>query len=314
MKVCKEDLVNLKECQSVDKEDNGHLVSCLINNKENVTEPACRSFLTNVAALVFSDYRLIYNFISDCEADITRYSCGRIEKIDDNKPTQQGRTIECLSRKFANLGPGCKKQILRVSELQSDDFHLDRTLYFACREDRERFCDNVASGQGKVYKCLMKNKFNQLLSKECQEQLTKRQLIINEDVGADRSLITSCKKDILKYDCRDKLRDAKLDDRMKLAHVILCLEGAVHEGNRLDPECRAEIMEHRKALMSDYQINVNLASSCFQEINNYCNSGTERGGKTLHCLLRKAKAFMTKKNSDQVFSAHCITEVKFVYE
>lgn len=39
----------------------------------------------------------------------------------------------------------CKKAILRVAELSSDDFHLDRHLYFACRDDRERFCENVSS-------------------------------------------------------------------------------------------------------------------------------------------------------------------------
>lgn len=38
----------------------------------------------------------------------------------------------------------CKKAILRVAELSSDDFHLDRHLYFACRDDRERFCENVS--------------------------------------------------------------------------------------------------------------------------------------------------------------------------
>lgn len=37
----------------------------------------------------------------------------------------------------------CQKAILRVAELSSDDFHLDRHLYFSCRDDRERFCSNV---------------------------------------------------------------------------------------------------------------------------------------------------------------------------
>lgn len=37
----------------------------------------------------------------------------------------------------------CKRSIMRVAELSSDDFHLDRYLYFSCREDRERFCEKV---------------------------------------------------------------------------------------------------------------------------------------------------------------------------
>ena len=35
------------------------------------------------------------------------------------------------------LGEDCKHEVLRLAELQSDDWHLDRPLFFACREDRE---------------------------------------------------------------------------------------------------------------------------------------------------------------------------------
>lgn len=65
----------------------------------------------------------------------------------------QGEVIACLEKglvREAEEQPGahaikedCKKSIMRVAELSSDDFHLDRYLYFACREDRERFCENV---------------------------------------------------------------------------------------------------------------------------------------------------------------------------
>lgn len=66
----------------------------------------------------------------------------------------QGEVIACLEKglvREAEERPGvhpikdeCKKSIMRVAELSSDDFHLDRYLYFACREDRERFCENVS--------------------------------------------------------------------------------------------------------------------------------------------------------------------------
>ncbi len=85
----------------------------------------------------------------------------------------------------------CKKSIMRVAELSSDDFHLDRHLYFACREDREHFCENVRrnplihahcallctdvcsvcsfqtpAGEGKVYKCLFNHKFEESMSEK----------------------------------------------------------------------------------------------------------------------------------------------------
>ncbi|CAF4308845.1 unnamed protein product, partial [Rotaria sordida] len=42
--------------------------------------------------------------------------------------------------------------------------HLDRALYYACRDDRERLCAQVASGNGRVYRCLYDQKFNSMMS------------------------------------------------------------------------------------------------------------------------------------------------------
>lgn len=65
----------------------------------------------------------------------------------------QGEVIACLEKGLVReaeeqrgahvIKDDCKKSIMRVAELSSDDFHLDRYLYFACRDDRERFCENV---------------------------------------------------------------------------------------------------------------------------------------------------------------------------
>lgn len=65
----------------------------------------------------------------------------------------QGEVIACLEKALVReaeqqadvhvIRDECKKAIMRVAELSSDDFHLDRYLYFSCREDRERFCEHV---------------------------------------------------------------------------------------------------------------------------------------------------------------------------
>lgn len=65
----------------------------------------------------------------------------------------QGEVIACLEKGLVSeveeqpgrytIKEDCKKAIMRVAELSSDDFHLDRHLFFACRDDRERFCENV---------------------------------------------------------------------------------------------------------------------------------------------------------------------------
>ncbi|PKU28985.1 hypothetical protein llap_20711 [Limosa lapponica baueri] len=87
-----------------------------------------------------------------------------------------GEVVACLEKGLVKeaeetdprvqVSDQCKKAILRVAELSSDDFHLDRHLYFACRDDRERFCENTQAGEGRVYKCLFNHKFEESMSEK----------------------------------------------------------------------------------------------------------------------------------------------------
>ena len=74
--------------------------------------------------------------------------------------------LECLEEHQDELISNCQKQIYRLAELSSDDYHLDRPLYYACLDDREKFCAEIASGEGRVYKCLKKHKFEKTMSEE----------------------------------------------------------------------------------------------------------------------------------------------------
>jgi len=79
-------------------------------------------------------------------------------------PYEQGAVISCLSQKYGELETVCRKEIFRLAEMQSDDYHLDRALYYACRDDRERLCSQVQSGNGRIYRCLYEQKFNIMMS------------------------------------------------------------------------------------------------------------------------------------------------------
>ena len=68
------------------------------------------------------------------------------------------KVIECLSRNLADLRKNCLRETLRVAEFQSDDYHLDRSLFLACQNDRQNMCAKVKSGDGRVYSCLMAQK------------------------------------------------------------------------------------------------------------------------------------------------------------
>lgn len=79
-------------------------------------------------------------------------------------PHEQGAVISCLMSKKDDLTSACSKGIDRITEMQSNDFHLDRKLFLACREDQQKFCTKVAPGNGQIYRCLYREKFNSLMS------------------------------------------------------------------------------------------------------------------------------------------------------
>lgn len=81
--------------------------------------------------------------------------------------------MKCLEEFTDSLTPSCQMQALRVAELQAEDYHLDRALFLACRDDRETLCHEVQSGDGRVYSCLMHNVRNAHMGEQVSLMLKK---------------------------------------------------------------------------------------------------------------------------------------------
>uniref|UniRef100_UPI00398F775A Golgi apparatus protein 1 isoform X2 n=1 Tax=Pristiophorus japonicus TaxID=55135 RepID=UPI00398F775A len=283
--VCKTTLGEVKEC--ADQEPGkGYIISCLIEHRANITEYQCRQFITKMTAIIFSDYQLICGFVDSCKSDINQLKCGSI-RPGEKDVHSQGEVVSCLEKALVNedklISENCKKAILRVAELSSDDFHLDRHLYFSCRDDRERFCEDIQGGEGRVYKCLFNHKFEDAMSDKCREALTTRQKLIAQDYKVSYSLAKACKVDLRKYRCNaDNLPRAR---EARLSYLLLCLESSVHRGRQVSGECQGEMLDYRRMLMEDFSLNPEIVLNCRTEIELHC-SGLHRKGRTLHCLMR----------------------------
>ncbi|OWF45073.1 Golgi apparatus protein 1-like [Mizuhopecten yessoensis] len=300
--VCVKELKNIPECGKLQK-GGGQIIPCLVENIENITDNNCRTYLNKMARIVFSDFRMVYGFVDECSSDIQAHQCGRLQFEDSKAVHSQGRTLHCLAKKISQLNPVCKKQLLRIAELQADDYHLDRPLFYACRLDRERFCESIVAGQGRVYECLFKHKFDADMSDECRDKLTVRQRLIAEDVKVEKSFFGACRLDIKENGCFSAGNNNN-DDDARRASVLLCLENAHKRDTVITPECLAEMMDLRKTLMADFKINPEIVASCGAEINTMCEGGLTRGGKTIHCLMEHARN-QHKKASPQL-SPPCV--------
>uniref|UniRef100_A0A3B4WZA9 Golgi apparatus protein 1 n=1 Tax=Seriola lalandi dorsalis TaxID=1841481 RepID=A0A3B4WZA9_SERLL len=242
VEVCKTTISEIKEC-AAEELGKGYLVSCLVDHRSNISDYQCNQYITKMTTIVFSDYRLICGFMDKCRDDINTLRCGSIS-TGEKDVHSQGEVIACLEKglvREAEEQPGahaikddCKKAIMRVAELSSDDFHLDRYLYFSCREDRERFCENTLAGEGRVYKCLFNHKFEEAMSERCREALTTRQKLIAQDYKVSYSLAKACKSDLRKYRCSVDTNMPRAREA-RLSYLLLCLESAVHRGERARP-------------------------------------------------------------------------------
>nr|XP_020653513.1 Golgi apparatus protein 1 [Pogona vitticeps] len=265
--VCKSTIAEIKECAD-EPMGKGYLVSCLVDHRGNITEYQCHQYITKMTAVIFSDYRLICGFMDDCRNDINLFKCGSV-RPGEKDAHSQGEVVACLEKGLVKeaeekeprmrVSKECKKAILRVAELSSDDFHLDRHLYFACRDDRERFCEN------------------------CRDALTTRQKLIAQDYKVSYSLAKSCKSDLKKYRCN--VENLPRSREARLSYLLMCLESAVHRGRQVSSECQGEMLDYRRMLMEDFSLSPEIILGCRTEIEHYC-SGLHRKGRTLHCLMK----------------------------
>ena len=107
--------------------------------------------------------------------------------------------------------------------LQSDDYHLDRPLFFACKADRKKLCQDVKAGEGRIFQCLISHKDDEVMSEPCREQLRRRQKLASENYKVSRTLVKACKDEIKANKCK---KDVPSENKtVRLAEILLCLEG-----------------------------------------------------------------------------------------
>lgn len=309
---CVDDLNDgLKICKDTWRQDPGHFISCIVEEKTKIKNEQCLVFVNKVALVVFSDYRLVEKFSTACENDIQRLKCAYLD-TKNQAGHSQGAAIACLVKTLEHehqmklraeqandaeakdymsktqlITPECSHQVLRLMELQADDFHLDRALFFACRTDRENLCKEVQSGQGRVYQCLLKQKFDARMTAECKEQLTHRESAAQSDYKVDYGLAHMCMNEIQRFKC---IPPQSATQDVGVSYVILCLEGVVHQQgqNVVTPQCLQALHHQRQAMMSDYNISPNIVLHCEADIKQSCSKNVHPTA-VIHCLMGVAK-------------------------
>ncbi|VVC97266.1 unnamed protein product [Leptidea sinapis] len=274
-----------------------NVFDCVLKTKSSVKDKICWKTINKIELLVFNDWQITRNFMKNCFNDIQALSCGRIPP--DPKSLSQVHTLKCLQNHQQNLHSECQKEINVLQEMKYSTFQLDKIVFAACNIDQKNFCPDELPGSLLMYKCLIRHKYENGMTKRCQDQLfyAQRNIIMNYKLS--RGLVKSCKDDIKKYHCRKGVVD---DKDVRLAQILLCLETvARNDSTKLAPECIAEMSDHRKMLMDDYRLSPELMQNCANDITMLCR-GVEIGGKTIHCLMEHSRP---RKRKEKRISIPC---------
>lgn len=101
---CAKDIALLDECNSdANERGSGRLISCLYDRLPNITESGCRYFINQLQVVVFNDHRLSEYFRRECQEDIQKHTCGRLD--DENEKVRRDHRIARIlsSRSFSFL-------------------------------------------------------------------------------------------------------------------------------------------------------------------------------------------------------------------
>ncbi|GFS06290.1 Golgi apparatus protein 1 [Elysia marginata] len=305
---CAPELSKIADCNQLER-GKGLIIPCLIEHFDEITSRPCSNFINKMASIVFSDYRLMESFMADCKNDVIQLHCGRLDGAaeDDGAVHSQGYTVSCLNGHRKLLSKKCKKALLHVAELQADDYHLDRPLYYACKGDRVSLCPDVAAGEGAIFKCLYRHLGDKRLTEMCRTKLEQREQLVAEDVKVDSAFYDACAQDIKKNRCGAPSNEDNSEEDLSRSTVLLCLEKVQSEGKKVQAKCLQEMFELRSELMQDYKISPELVSACEGEIKEFCDGGLELDGATIECLMKEAQ---DKRNAADSFGSACKAQIQ----
>lgn len=74
---CGDEVERIQDCGNSARKPGTSLVSCVIENKDKLSNLRCQSLVTRLEGVIFGDYELIERFADKCQADIEKFQCGR---------------------------------------------------------------------------------------------------------------------------------------------------------------------------------------------------------------------------------------------
>ncbi|EDW18737.1 Golgi apparatus protein 1 isoform X2 [Drosophila mojavensis] len=286
---CADEQTKLLTClNSVD------LWSCLEDKRQQLPQSSgCQQQLRRAYTSLGQDYASIGDFYAACGGQVEQLKCGRMNVEHLPSMLSQLGTAQCLvaHASQSTMDINCK---VAINAIEQQRGMLE--LFRVCTGDLTALCPQERAGSASSYKCLVRHKNDPALSSQCAAQITLRDQQMGKDYRVSHGLAKACKDDIKLHHCR---RGVSEDKQVRLAQILLCLESVSKNGTKLAPECIVELDDHRRMLMTDFQLSPELLSDCADDIPKFCpdehksqlvNGLSSSGGEIIHCLMYHVRA------------------------
>lgn len=73
-----------------------------------------------------------------------------------------------------------------------------------------------------------------------------------------------------------------------MSTVLLCLEDVENRGEKIEPNCKAELTQKRMEMIEDFHVSPEVVVSCIDEVRTQCDKTDQRPGAVVHCLMQLA--------------------------
>ncbi|KAI3379749.1 hypothetical protein SNEBB_009743 [Seison nebaliae] len=331
---------NIPHCRHLNNSQD-EMVLCLLEEYGNVNNKKCEQMLQAIATLFIQDYRYSKHFLQVCATDMNQLNCvSNRPAADQNALHQQMDVLNCLTEKFMEKNgkyefqSKCIDAVRHLRELESQDFHLDKRLYFACQRERDVICGKVKSGDGRVFRCLSERRNDDHMSQECDEAI---QFIQRESYllpMTRHSLVNNCHVELKESKCMEIIRDKMSQFNNfqasgnpdihyggTIADLLICLQKHFAENpeRSITKKCSNRLVSYQTMLMNDYQMSPLIVSYCNSAIVSHCRTSelddnTGKHGQVLNCLLNMARSDLSMDVSKRLLPVNCIGELQKIVE
>lgn len=173
----------------------GTVQACLVEKRDNITNPECNKELFSTEKKMGADYRTDAVLKEACLDDVAKF-CADV-------PPGEGRVHQCLVKHMSELSPTCAKEEQKLNEVQATDVRL-RPGFKACSEEMAVYCKNIRAGKGRMYRCLQQNLGKVDFSSSCRAEVEKKQARMAGNWRMDFGVAKNCQADVQKL-CKDKV-------------------------------------------------------------------------------------------------------------